>query len=270
MSARLSKLSRRTAARLGALASSGEPAPAIRILTYHRVNDTHPNDRLSVRTDAFAAQMEYLTRNHPVLSLSEAFSSLQSRGGRAEAGVAVTFDDGYLDNFERALPILERFSVRAAFFIVTGIAGTRQVIERYRDCCEKDASMDWGQVKELLNRGHEVGGHGRTHCELAGLEGEELDREITGCRGDLEVATGRSPSFFCYPRGSENPRVRSRVAASGFEAALTIYPGANVAGCDPYALRRTEISGDDEIQDFRMKLRGGYDNLHRWIQAVRR
>jgi hypothetical protein len=63
--------------------------------------------------------------------------------------------------------------------------------------------------------------------------------------------------------------VRSRVASSGFAAALTVYPGANTAGCDPLALRRTEISGCDDLEDFRMKLRGGYDNLHRLIQAVR-
>ncbi len=269
MKGRLSKLSRRTAARLGALAGFGGGESAIRILTYHRVNDTHPDDRLSVRADAFAAQMEYLTRNHRVVSLSQALSALRARGGSGEAAVAVTFDDGYLDNFECALPILERLGVSAGFFIVTAIVGTRQVIERYRDCCDSDTCMDWGQVKELLARGHEVGGHGRTHCELAGLEPTELDQEIAGCRRDLEGETGRSPSFFCYPRGSENPRVRSRVASSGFEAALTVYPGANVPGCDPLALRRTEISGDDDLEDFRMKLRGGYDNLHRMIQAVR-
>jgi hypothetical protein len=63
--------------------------------------------------------------------------------------------------------------------------------------------------------------------------------------------------------------VRSRVASSGFIAALTVYPGGNTPGCDPLALRRTEISGSDDLEDVRMKLQGGYDNLHRLIQAVR-
>jgi hypothetical protein len=114
MNARHSKLSRRTAARLLALASFGAAEPAVRILTYHRVNDTHPDDRLSVRSDAFAAQMEYLTRNHRVVSLGEALSALLSPGApprSREGAVAVTFDDGYLDNFECA-PDPERFGVR--------------------------------------------------------------------------------------------------------------------------------------------------------------
>ncbi|MGH9321898.1 MAG: polysaccharide deacetylase family protein [Vicinamibacteria bacterium] len=261
---------RRAAASLVSIGSPGAGAPAIRILTYHRVNDLHPEDRLTVTTPAFTDQMEYLARTERVVSLGEAFASVQDARRPPGNAVALTFDDGYLDNFECALPILERFRLKAAFFVVTGLVGTTTVIERYRGCCESDACMDWGHVQKLLARGHEVGGHGRTHRELAPLDDSELEIEIDGCAHDLRRETGRSPNFFCYPRGSENVEVRRRVASSGFAAALTVYPGPNFAGCDPYALRRTEISGEDEMEDFRMKLQGRYDNLHRLIQGISR
>jgi hypothetical protein len=80
---------------------------------------------------------------------------------------------------------------------------------------------------------------------------------------------GAAPTLFCYPRGSEDPSVRSTVAEAGFRAAVTVYPGVNEADCDPLVLRRTEVSGDDDDADFRLKLRGSYDAWHRLWQRLR-
>ena len=267
MRTRLRPLARRAVARAFALGTEGRDG--LRILTYHRVNGTHPRDRLSVRPDAFAAQMELLARSgRPVIPLAQAPALLHGEGPRARGAVAITFDDGFADNFEVALPILGRFGFPATFFIATGYVGSDRTLDRYRDCCADDPVLSWDEVRGLRDRGHEIGGHGRTHRELGALAPEDARAEIDGCALDIEASTGTRPRLFCYPRGSETPDTRRLVAETGFLAACTVRPGANHAGDDLLGLARTEVSGDDDAEDFRLKLAGGFDGWHRLRQRV--
>jgi len=267
MSTALRAALRRTVARaFGLLAPD---APGLRVLTYHRVNDRHPHDRLTVHPDAFAAQMEALAASgRPVVSLRETLPALRGAAPLPSRSVALTFDDGYADNLAHALPILSRFGFPATFFVVTGLMGTERTLDRYRGCCDADGMLDWDGVRALRHGGHAIGGHGRTHRELAALPAEEAEAEADGCAHDIEAATGERPPLFCYPRGSENADVRGIVGRAGFAAACTVRPGANPAGVELLALRRTEVSGDDTVTDFRLKLDGGFDAWHRTAQRL--
>ena len=260
---------RRVLARVAAL--GWKPGPGLRVLTYHRVNDVHPHDRLSVSTRAFAAQMEALGESgRPVVALADALAALRGDAALPAGVVALTFDDGYADNHAEALPVLERFGFPAVFFVVTGAMGTASTIERYAHCCSGDRMLDWRQVRDLRARGHAIGGHGRTHRELAALDPDEARREANGCASDIEERVGERPRLFCYPRGSVNAAVRRIVGDCGFEAACTVRPGPNAPGADLLALRRTEVSGHDTLEDFRFKLEGGFDAWHALVQRVRR
>ncbi|HKC11426.1 MAG TPA: polysaccharide deacetylase family protein [Vicinamibacteria bacterium] len=241
----------------------------LRVLTYHRVNDTHAHDRLTVHPQLFAAQMEALARSgRPVIDLAQALPPLRGNGPLPEGALALTFDDGFEDNFTVASPILERFGLRATFFIATGYVGAAGTLDRYRRCCSADRILDWNQVRALQTRGHAIGGHSRTHRELALLTPTEALGEAEGCAQDIEAETGERPRLFCYPRGSENAEVRRLVGRAGFEAACTVRPGANPVGIELLALRRTEVSGQDTIEDFRLKLAGGFDAWHGLVQRV--
>ena len=260
---------RRGLARVVALGR--KPGPGLRVLTYHRVNDLHPHDRLSVSTRAFAAQMEALAESgRPVVSLADALAALRGDAALPAGAVALTFDDGYADNHAEALPVLERLAFPAVFFVVTGAIGTSSTIERYARCCGRDGMLDWREVRDLRARGHAIGGHGRTHRELAALDPDEVRREADGCAHDIEDQVGERPRLFCYPRGTVNATVRRIVGDCGFVAACTVRPGPNAPGADPLALRRTEVSGDDTVEDFRSKLEGGFDAWHALVQRVRR
>lgn len=93
------------------------------VLLYHRV-DTSENDPcgLCVSPERFAQQMEWLAAHYEVLPLTE-FLARRDAGNLERGMVAVTFDDGYLDVLENALPILERFGIPATVFVATGNLG---------------------------------------------------------------------------------------------------------------------------------------------------
>jgi peptidoglycan/xylan/chitin deacetylase (PgdA/CDA1 family) len=260
---------RRAVAALTRFARPRAEGPLVRILTYHRVNDTHPRDRLTVRPQAFAAQMEELRAARAVVTLDQAVSALRGDRPIPARAVAITFDDGYRDNFTFAVPILEKFGFSATFFIATGYIGTSATLDRYRACCAEDGTLDWDQVGEMRARGHTIGGHGCDHLELARLSPAAARAEIEACQRDIHRRTGAPASLFCYPRGSETPDVRRLVASAGFAAACTVEPGGNAAGADLLGLRRTEVSGDDDIADFRLKLDGEFDGWHRLVQLSR-
>ena len=248
-----------------------QPGPGLRVLTYHRVNDAHPADRLSVSTRGFAAQMQALAQSgRPVVRLADALPALRGEAALPAGAVALTFDDGYADNHAQALPVLERLGFPAVFFVVTAAVGTTSTIDRYARCCRFDRMLDWREVSDLRARGHAIGAHGRTHRELAGLDPEEALWEAEGCARDIEERVGERPRLFCYPRGSTSATVRRILGECGFLAACTVRPGPNAPGGDLLGLRRTEVSGDDTLEDFLFKLDGGFDAWHALVQRVRR
>jgi peptidoglycan/xylan/chitin deacetylase (PgdA/CDA1 family) len=226
---------------------------------------------MTVHPLAFREQMELLAATgRPVLPLEAALARLRGEADPLPRGaVSITFDDGYRDNLQFAAPILARLGLRATVFLVTGRMGAPATIDRYVGCCEEDGALTWEEAREIGERGHALGGHGRTHRELASLDTESLRDEVFGCRDDLRRSLGSPASLFCYPRGSESPAVRAVVAEAGFQAAVTVYPGVNGPQSDPFLLRRTEVSGADDIADFRLKLDGAFDSLHRAWQRVR-
>jgi peptidoglycan/xylan/chitin deacetylase (PgdA/CDA1 family) len=260
---------RRALARAAALGRKA--GPGLRVLTYHRVNDVHPRDRLSLTTRAFALQMEALAQSgRPVVSLDQALDALRGAAALPPGAVVLTFDDGFADNRTEALPVLARFGFPATFFVVTGLMGAKATLERYRRCCSADRMLGWDEVRDLRARGHAIGGHGRTHRELATLSLDEVRAEAVGCARDIEDQVGERPRHFCYPRGSESAAVRRIVREAGFETACTVRPGPNPEGTEPLALRRTEVSGGDTLEDFRLKLAGSFDAWHALVQGVRR
>jgi peptidoglycan/xylan/chitin deacetylase (PgdA/CDA1 family) len=262
----LRPLARRTVARV--TSRVWPTRPGLRILTYHRVNADHPGDRLTVHPLEFERQMAALA-GRPVVALEDAVRALRRGDTLPADAVAVTFDDGFLDNLACAAPILARHRIPATFFIATAYTGTDETLDRYHGCCDRDRCLGWDDVRALMAGGHAIGGHGRTHRELAALEESDAREEIDGCRREIAEATGRGTRLFCYPRGSESAAVRALVAASGYEAACSVYPGTNDGGTDLMALRRTEIAASDGPAEFAMKLDGAFDGWHHALQRVR-
>src|SRR6185437_16867850 len=92
--------------------------PSGRILYYHRVNDEDDPFFHAISTQLFAQEMRFVARHYKVVSLAELLRHLESDS--TETVVAVTFDDGYQDNYLNAFPVLERYCIPATIFLTTG------------------------------------------------------------------------------------------------------------------------------------------------------
>ena len=239
----------------------------LRILMYHRVTDAHPHERLCVPVKAFAEQMSYLDdEDYHTVTISQVADWLAGRAELPTRAIAITFDDGYEDNFLYAYPELARYGFRACFFVPSGFIESGATASY----AAADRPMTWGQLHELVRDHQEIGAHSVTHRKLTRLRTEEMRWEVQHCKEVLEQGLGHAMMLFCYPAGDYDASVWEAVQRTGYRAACTVKPGANHPGTDPLALRRTEISAFDSLWDFEKKLAGAYDWLHASVQAVQR
>jgi peptidoglycan/xylan/chitin deacetylase (PgdA/CDA1 family)/CelD/BcsL family acetyltransferase involved in cellulose biosynthesis len=100
-------------------------APSVRILYFHRVNDEGDPLFPAISTAQFEQAMRYIARQYRVVSLGEAVRRI-SQGGPPEPVMALTFDDGYQDNYTKAFPVLQRYGLPATIFLTTGAVDSRE------------------------------------------------------------------------------------------------------------------------------------------------
>jgi peptidoglycan/xylan/chitin deacetylase (PgdA/CDA1 family) len=247
-------------------ARGGRLHPGLRILFYHRVADDR--DPLAIAPRRFAAQMELLAASgYRVVDVAEA-ARLLAADAQPDRVVGLSFDDGYRDVADHALPVLERLGFRATVFIATGVTDGTARFTWYR---QQPPLLDWSDIVALDRRSpFSFEAHTVSHPNLTALDEEAARREIAGSKAALEARLGRTVEGFCYPAGLYGERERALVAGAGFRAATTCEPGANVPGSDPLTLRRTAIDGTDRLIDLRAKLAGGHDRPSRLRALYRR
>jgi peptidoglycan/xylan/chitin deacetylase (PgdA/CDA1 family) len=257
----LGTLLRRSAAEasfwLGRL--SPNPTGLLRVVYYHRIdNEDH---RSCVTPRAFAEQMAFLrTEGWKPLSLAAVAVHLGSGEPFPERAVAITFDDGFKDNFTEALPVLQREEIPATVFLTTDFIGTDELpVLRDRSGI---APLDWEEVRQMVSAGIDLGAHTLTHPSLPELDDAGLEHEVLACRDKIERETGLRPATFCYPRGHFDERVEACVRRAGYQLALSTLPGPVHPGDAPLRLKRTFIARDDRLRDFSHKLDGSFDRLH--------
>ena len=240
-----------------------------RILTYHRVDEVK-GDRLVVAPETFRQQMEWLRRREiRVVDLNTLTESLQHpRKGVRQ--IAITFDDGYEDNHRFAWPILRSFGYTATLFVPAALIGTEHPLPVERPRVAPAPLLTWEQLREMSQDGIAVGSHGLTHHRLTRLSLAQVKAEVTESKRVLEEKLGRAADWFCYPSGAFTFEVVRLVQWAGYHGAVSVRPGANAAGTHRFMLRRTEVSGEDALQDFERKMAGAHDLWHRAVQAYQR
>ena len=232
-------------------------ASGIRALFYHRVSGDR--DDLAVTPSRFREQMGFLAEEgFRVIDIVGA-SELLARGEYPTNVIALSFDDGYLDVAQNALPVLEEFGFLATVFVVTGAADGRVKFSWYRR--EHPPVMGWDDIVALdCDSPLRFEAHSVTHPRLPALSDDQARAEIVGSRAALEQRLGRRIRAFCYPSGLFGPRDRALVAAAGYDMAVSCEPGVNSSATDRFALRRIQIFPHDRLLDFRAKVAGAHDS----------
>ena len=141
--------------------------------------------------------------------------------------VHVTFDDAYR-SIRAALPILERLGVPATVFVCTGFAdeGRPLRIPELRDDVDRAthefATLRWDELRELSERGVEIGSHSVDHAHLPRLGDQELERQLQDSRAEIEDELGLACRYLAYPFGEHDARVRRAAEQAGYEAAFAV------------------------------------------------
>jgi len=227
----------------------------LRILFYHRVSDDR--DDLAVSPRSFRRQMDYLASEaYRVVDVVEAVNLLDA-GDPALRTVGLSFDDGYWDIAEHALPILVDRGFRATVFVAPAVTGGAASFSWYR---HQPPLLSWDDIVELDGQATlRFEAHSLTHPNLLTLDEAAAWHEIVGSKRALEAQLDRPVQAFSYPAGLFGERERKLVVEAGYRVAVSCEPGVNVLGTDRFALRRRQIDARDSLLDFRAKLAGGHD-----------
>lgn len=207
------------------------------ILMYHYINDEEPlKSRLGVSPEAFEKQMRFLRRhNYNIITLEELVNLVAGKNKIPRKTVAITFDDGYLDNYANAYPVLKKYNIPAAIFVVINRIGKR---------LGQDDYMGWDQIKELAGSGLiTIGSHSMSHPNLSEVDSQDkLEYEILESKKILEEKLKKGIGFFSYPFGGLSVKARASCARAGYKACVGTNFPKDYPSNDIYALKRLRIS----------------------------
>jgi len=234
--------------------SAPVPAVPVPVLMYHEVAArTDTASRLAVPPDAFAAQLAYLqAAGYTTVTMSALAAALAGRGELPGRPVVLTFDDGFADFHETALPLLQRHGFTATVFVTTGWVEDAGPAARPRPA----RMLTWQQVLEVAAAGVEVGAHSHTHPELDQLRAPQLERELRDSKSRLEDRLGGPVPALAYPFGYSSARVRQAARDAGYQHACAV--GNAIAGAvgDPFARPRLTVRRSTSLPTFERMVRG--------------
>jgi peptidoglycan/xylan/chitin deacetylase (PgdA/CDA1 family) len=220
------------------LSDSRDRVVTVPILLYHSITDDSVVDsRYEVSIDNFKKQMEQLRYwGYSTISVKELVDHINKGHTLPPRPVVITFDDGYLDVYSNAFPIMEKYGYTGTVYVVAN---------RLR----ADGFLQEGELETLLNHGWEIGSHGMTHTELT--QNHDLVRqEILQSRLDLEEALGNKVFSFAYPFGSVDWYISHKVYDYGYSAAVGVGKIMQHSFGTVYNLSRREVQGDADLEAF--------------------
>lgn len=212
------------------------PAPeGIPILEYHMVNPGEaPGDdpdayTYIVEPEDFRAQLEYLrSHGYQTITMLEFMKAKKGKLELPEKPIILTFDDGYRDNFTYVLPILEEYGMKAVVYMVTNDIGL-------------PGYLTWDDLRQMQDRGIEIGSHTANHIPLTTLTPEEREDEVKLSKLILEWNGIHTVFSLSYPNGAYDDTLPELLRQNEYLTAVTGDAGLNTFRTDPYLLQRVNI-----------------------------
>lgn len=186
------------------------------------------------------------------------------------AGVVITFDDGFLDFYTEAFPILQRFDYSATMYLPTAFIADSTTLFNGRPC------LTWSNVRELQDYGMEFGSHTVTHPQLRSVSRSDIHKELADSKKTIEDKTGRAAESFAYPYAFPQVDTQFKRALqetlekAGYRNGVCTIVGRANRSSNPFFLERLPVNDLDDEPFLDAKLRGAYDWVGSLQSAVKR
>jgi peptidoglycan/xylan/chitin deacetylase (PgdA/CDA1 family) len=216
-------------------------SPLVRVLCYHSVS----------RADSasFRRQMQWLASRYCLVPIDQVVAIASGNQLPTQPKVAISFDDGFRDNFDVAAPTLRELGLPATFFIITaGRAENSRTRDESPDGPDESwparLFMTWDEVRQLADQGFDIGLHAHLHHDQAHFSTAALRTDLATGAALIHQHTGRAPLTFAWPFGqlsnrhAELPLILREL---GIPCAFSGVSGNNLPGTDPYSLFRDGV-----------------------------
>jgi peptidoglycan/xylan/chitin deacetylase (PgdA/CDA1 family) len=235
---------------------------AIPILVYHQIDVAPPKGAafrsLYVASEVFARQMRLLKLlGYQGLSISALLPYL--RGEKRGKVCGITFDDGYLNNLQHALPVLYAHGFSSTCYVVSQRLGQTNDWDEEVGIAPAPL-MNVGHLNQWIAGGQEIGAHTRQHAHLPAMTGAESFEELATCKAELEALVHVPVQHFCYPYGEFEPSHVDMAKRAGYLTATTTARARCHAGDDFWHLPRVPVLRSTTLPVFWLKLATAYED----------
>ena len=233
--------------------------PIITVLLYHRVSDAF-RDSVTIGVETFDKQLEYLKNNFKVCSLRSLVNGELSIDDHRRL-VCITFDDGYLDNYSNAAPLLLKHGLPATFFVSTDKIANQTPFQHDLDKLGYGLpNMTWDNIREMDREGFDFGSHTVNHADLGSLTEDRIVEELAQSKQAIENELGYKEVLFAYPFGKQcnfSERARDIARDVGYICCCSAFGGQNlVRQWDPFDIKRIGINYNFSIAALRARIYG--------------
>lgn len=224
------------------------------ILMYHNITGHDTSSKLSVSPDSFERQIRFIARHYNSVTVLQLAEMVKSKSRLPKATIAVTFDDGYENNYTNAFPILKKYNVKATIFLIV-------------DKIARPGYLNLAQIKEMNESGLiDFGSHTISHANLTEIQDNDAWQEIYYSKTKLENMLGWEIKVFSYPGGGFNHKIKEMVKKAGYICAVATAPGEKFPNDNIYSLKRVRVSrSSDNLWVFWLYSSGYYT----WIKEMR-
>ena len=212
------------------------------ILNYHMVNDKVFSP-LAMTTKDFDRQMKYLHDNgYHTITLDELYGYIHDGKALPDKPILITFDDGSVDNYTNAWPILKKYGMKATLFMIADSIGAPRFVNAE-------------QLREMNAGGFDVQSHTYSHKDMRKLTYAQVQTELTKSKTILSTLLHKPINYIAYPCGFTNSTVEAETKAAGYRLAVIVTAGNASPDKNPYALPRLAVfEGDNPFLNFYMRL----------------
>ena len=218
----------------------------VAVLFYHRIADDRANP-WTISNATFVRQMCWLRERFDFISLEDAQQRMR-RGYNPQPCVSITFDDGYADNCQQAIPWLVKHRIPCTYFVTLRNVMSEEPFAHDLAMGHRFVPNTLEQLRAMAAAGVEIGSHAYTHADLGPITDPRLlHYELVASKEGLQAALGRTIRYFAFPFGhyaNLNSTAFEVARKAGYAGVCSAYGGFNFPDDDPFHLQRIPVDDD--------------------------